>query len=283
MAKKVRKDGEKKEEKKAVFEPPEFDERQYIVDEMEKSRVTLFYMLLAIPFGAFGAYLGVATGSGWPGFFVAIGGIFLGWFFLKHLLGVDILEMEKKRLAVPIAMFFFAWLAFAVVFSNPPFYDQGDPTIADIRVYVQNHNQTDSNETWELLMLKGEDKDEPNASLVMSEDAKDGKLVARAGDSILVLVRAADPSGIESVRIEFWYTSREDNYTTMTPVSEERWSELEPDAVFTILGEHYYEHDAHVADLPGNLYFRIVVEDVNGHVRTFTTKYVDSVTILPKT
>jgi hypothetical protein len=279
VAKKVRKDGEKKEEKKVVFEPPEFDEKQYIIEEMEKSKVTMFYMMLAIPFGAFGAYLGVVTGSGWPGFLVATAGIFVGWFFLRNLMGIDILQMEKKRLAVPIAMFFFAWLAFAIVFSNPPFYDQGDPSIADIRVYVQN--QTEPNETWQLFMLKGEDKDEPNASLVMSKEAKEGNLVARAGDKILVLVRAADPSGIDSVRIEFWYTSRDDNYTLMTSVSEEKWSELEPDGIFTILGEHYYEHPALDADLPGNLYFKVIVEDANGQVRTFTTKFVDSVTILP--
>ena len=34
MAKKVRKDGERKEERKVVFEAPEFDEREYLTEQM---------------------------------------------------------------------------------------------------------------------------------------------------------------------------------------------------------------------------------------------------------
>jgi len=274
VAKKVRKDGERKEEKKAVFEPPEFDERAYLVEELGKMKVSLVFTLIAIPFGAIGAYLGYVTGSGWPGLVVALGGIVLGYLVMKGLFGVDMLAGKKRDVVMPAGLFLVAWLVFAILFSNPPFVDNTEPSITDVRVYTER--PTDPAAGWSLYKLMGYNKDKPDAKLIKNGDLPPGFSV-RAGDNVTILIRAGDAQGIRSVRGTYWTVSPTDSYEDMPRVTESRWRELgsRPSG---IAGEHYYE--LNITNVTqGNVYFKLVVEAVNGNTRTFTTEFIDSVSV----
>jgi len=275
VAKKVKKDGERKEEKKAVFEPPEFDERAYLVEEIGKMKVSLVFTFLAIPFGALGAYLGYMTGSGWPGLAAAIVGVPLGYFVMRGLFGVDMLAGKKRDIVMVTGLYLIAWLVFAILFSNPPFVDNTEPSITDVRVYVESPSEPASG--WTLYMLMGTSKDAPDARLIKNDDLPKGFSV-REGDNLTVLIRAGDAQGIRSVR-GTWYTqSSNESYKEMPAVTSTRWSEL-GDRPYGIAGEHYYELE--IPNITGpNLYFKLVVEAMNGETKTFTTEYIDSVPVL---
>jgi len=274
VAKKVRKDGERKEEKKAVFEPPEFDERAYLVEELGKMRVALVFTFLAIPFGFIGAYLGDMTGSGWPGLVVALAGIPLGYVVMKGLFGFDMLAGKKRDILMPVAMFLVSWLVFAILFSNPPFVDNTEPSITDARVYAASPSEPSSG--WTLYMYMGTSRDRPDAKLLYSEDVPKGFSV-RAGDNLTILVRAGDAQGIRSVKGTWWTASNTKNYTEMPEVTDSLWREL-GSRPYGIAGEHYYMLT--IPDIPsGNVYYELVVEAMNGKTKTFTTEYIDSVPV----
>ncbi len=278
MAKKVRKDGERKEEKKVVFEPPEFDERQYLVEELGKMRVTVVFLILAVPFGAAGAYLGALTGSGYPGLVVAILGIIVGHLVLKMFLGVDLLAGKKRDLAMAAGVYMLAWLMFSILFSNPPFIDQTTPSISDLRVYV-DRMADDQDSSWTLLMLMGSDKDIPDARVVPAKDLPDG-FGAHEGDNITIMIRTASPTGIRNVSLTWWIDTPTNQYTDMKPVTGDVWDELgeQPQGM---AGEHYYYLTIRGVN-SGNMYYKIVVEGKNGETRVFdtTNKYSESVPVL---
>jgi len=87
MAKKVRKDGERKEEKKVVFEAPEFNEREYLTEQLRNIRSSLFFIVLAVPSGAAWAFTAVATGSGVLGLLASVAIYIVGIQLIKLLLG----------------------------------------------------------------------------------------------------------------------------------------------------------------------------------------------------
>lgn len=275
MAKKVKKDGERKEERKAVFEPPEFDERGYLVEEIGKIKVSLVFTLIAIPFGAIGAYLGDMTGSGWPGLVSALAGVPLGYFVMKGMFGVDMLAGKKRDIVMVTGLFLVSWLVFAILFSNPPFVDNTEPSITDVRVYAERPSEPAAG--WTLYMRMGYDKQAPDAKLVKSGDIPKGYSV-KAGDNVTILVRAGDAKGIRSVRGTWWTVSNSENYTAMPGVTEPRWVEL-GSRPYGIAGEHYYELTI-TNVTKGNVYFKLVVEAENGSTKSFSTQYIDSVPVL---
>jgi hypothetical protein len=275
VAKKVKKDGERKEEKRAVFEPPEFDERAYLVEEIGKMKVSLVFTFIAIPFGAIGAYLGDMTGSGWPGLVAALAGVPLGYLVMKGLFGVDMLAGKKRDIVMVAGLFLISWLVFAILFSNPPFVDNTEPSITDVRVYAERPSDPASG--WSLYMLMGFDKDQADAKLIKNGGLPKGFSV-REGDNLTILVRAGDAQGIESVRGTWWTITPSENYTVMPSVNESQWRELGSRPT-GIAGEHYYELFIPNVTV-GNVYFKLVVEAVNGKTKTFTTEYIDSVPVL---
>lgn len=275
MAKKVKKDGERKEERRLVFEPPEFDERAYLVEELGKMKASLVFTFLAIPFGAIGAYLGAITGSGWPGLAAALAGVPVGHFVMKGLFGVDMLAGKKRDIVMVAGLFLVAWLVFAILFSNPPFINNTEPSITDVRVYVQS--PSDPSGGWTLYMQMGYNKDQVDAKLVKNGDLPSGFSV-RAGDNLTILVRAGDAQGIRSVRGTWWTVTPSENYTAMRAMTDSMWGEL-GSRPFGIAGEHYYALNV-TSVAVGNVYFKLVVESMNGSTRSFTTEYIDSVPVL---
>ncbi|MCJ2540769.1 MAG: hypothetical protein LN414_05820 [Candidatus Thermoplasmatota archaeon] len=276
MAKKVRKDGERKEEKKVVFEPPEFDEREYLTEQLHNIRSTLFFIILAIPMGLAWAFTSIATGTNVAGLAVSVTGYILGTQVLRLVFDVNLMEGSKRTLVVTFLMFLFTSLAFSVVMSNPPVNDVTAPSITDVVVTIQG-NGTDETD-WTILMRhrrtlplnRSNDKridDNPKQRLFLVEEGTN----AISGDTVNILVRAGDAAGTESVILTYGYTAINSAPVRMDRVSESLWNELDIGMDYYLWGEHYYNYKIQNA-APGNLYFNITVTDVNGHTRVFETK-----------
>jgi len=279
MAKKVRKDGERKEEKKVVFEPPEFDEREYLTEQLHNIRSTLFFIILAIPMGLAWAFTSIATGTNVAGLAVSVTGYILGTQVLRLVFDVNLMEGSKRTLVVTFLMFLFTSLAFSVVMSNPPVNDVTAPSITDVVVTIQG-NETDETD-WTILMRhrrtlplnRSNDKridDNPKQRLFLVEEGTN----AISGDTVNILVRAGDAAGIKSVILEWGYTNINSAPVRMDRVSESLWNELDIGMDYYLWGEHYYNHSIPNV-VPGNLNFLITVEDVNGHTSVFETKLSD--------
>ncbi|MCK5251554.1 MAG: hypothetical protein KAQ96_01340, partial [Thermoplasmata archaeon] len=276
MAKKVRKDGERKEEKKVVFEPPEFDEREYLTEQLHNIRSTLFFIILAIPMGVAWAFTSIATGTNIAGLAVSIAGYIMGTQVLRLAFDVNLLEGSKRTLAVTFLMFLFTSLAFSVVMSNPPVNDVTRPSITDVVVAVQG-NGTDETD-WTTLMRhrdtlrlnRSNDKridKNPDQRLFLVEEGTN----AYSGDTVNILVRAGDAAGIESIILEYGYDNINSAPERMHKVDESLWNELDIGMDYYLWGEHYYNYTIqNVA--PGSLNFLITVEDENGHTSVFETK-----------
>jgi hypothetical protein len=277
MAKKVRKDGERKEEKKVVFEPPEFDQREYLTEQLHNIRSSLFFIILAIPMGTAWAFVSIATGLNIAGLFVTVLGYIIGVQFLKFVLKVDLLEGPKRQLAITFLMYLFTSLAFAVVMSNSPANDVTHPSITDVVVLIEGEGTEEDG--WYLLMRhrrtlplnKSNSEridDNPDQRLfLLDEDAN-----ALEGNNVTIMIRAGDASGLDSVILRWGYAGGiNETPFKMERVSEARWNELGLDGDYYLWGEHYYERELPTM-VAGNLYFNITVTDNNDHVIVFETK-----------
>lgn len=274
MAKKVRKDGERKEERKVVFEAPEFDEREYLTEQLRNVRTSLFFILLAIPSGAAWAFTAILTDNNVLGLLASVAIYIVGVQVLKFVIGNDILAGEKKVIAMTFLVFIFTSLAFAVVLSNPPTNDVTPPSVTDVAVLVDEGGDGG----WDLIMRHKSLLPLNKSNQDRFKESKDQRLFtvdpgdhATRGDNVSILVRAADASGLERVEISHGYQDISSAPVPMERVSEERWEELGMGGDFFLWGEHYYEFVlTNVA--PGNLYFRITIEDSGGHTRVFETE-----------
>ena len=271
MAKKVRKDGERKEEKKVVFEAPEFDQREYLTEQIHNIKTNLFFIILAIPMGAAWAYTAIATGYNTIGLAVAVGGYLVGSQFLKLILGIDVLEGTKRVLAMTFLLYLFTSLSFSVVLSNPPANDVTEPSITDVVVCVQGPDHDDGK--WSVLMRHRATlpRDENNTERI--KDNPDQRLFlldedehAVRGDNVTILVRAGDASGLDRVILEIEGTPRR-----MERVSEDRWEDLNIGGDYYLWGEHYYQLELSGVE-QGNIYFTIIVEDNVGLTSQFETE-----------
>jgi hypothetical protein len=134
MAKKKRKD--KEPEEKYEFKPPEFDERQFLIDEMSTTK----RMVLLVTYGAiFGVIAGLFTimfKNGYLGFLVLVAGAALIRYYLQ-LMGIDLSKFTKKTWAESAFSFFFTFLAIWLIAVNPPFYDGVGPEINHIQLSVE--------------------------------------------------------------------------------------------------------------------------------------------------
>ena len=282
MAKKVHHDGERKEEKKAVFEAPEFDEREYLQEQLRKIRFSLMFTIYAIPFGAIGAYLGITVGNGWLGVLIAIIGFIGGVYLARTFFDMDLLDGPKMQVVGSSGIFIITYLAVAILLSNPPVNDPGDPSITDLMIYVDRDG---GDVDWEPLMLhkdrlpgnstnKDRFKNNPDQLYFLWNES----LPALEGDNISILVRAADPAGLKGVWLENGWGTINDTALEMIRVDEAHWDELGTGDPYDIWGEHYHRFDIHLTSA-GNLYFRITVEDVNGHTRVYETEWEDTVDV----
>jgi hypothetical protein len=279
MAKKVRKDGERKEEKKVVFEASEFDEREYLTEQLHNIRATLFFIILAIPVGAAWAYTAISTGYNVAGLGVSIAGYAAGTQFLRLVMGVDLFEGPKRLLATTFMLFIFTSLAFAVVLSNPPANDVTPPSITDVVVLVQDPD--DGSGEWEVLMrhrktlpLNESNNDRlkanPDQRMFLVEEGTS----AFTGENISILVRAGDASGLKRVVVTYGPNAIDSPPMAMERVPESDWSSLNIGGDYFLWGEHYYRFDIENVT-SGTKHYIITVEDKVGLEKTFETRGSD--------
>lgn len=130
MAKKKK----KKEEEKYDFKFPKFDKKEYLEKEMRDAKVTFVtigYAIIMVIITFFVAKIDVKLGL-----LVCI----IGMVTLKKLyesIGFDTITFEKKNWFGHGAIYFFTWLGFWILLSNPPIVDNAPPFIQDIG-YAKN-------------------------------------------------------------------------------------------------------------------------------------------------
>lgn len=128
MAKKRKKE----KEEKYVFEPPEFDEIEFMEKEMLGGKVGVAVALFAIPL-AVGSYALTIAQLPVIAFFFGLGGMFLLKLYIQFV-GFDTEGWEKKVWAGHGATYFFTWLAVWVLLVNAPFSDLVGPSIRQVTV-----------------------------------------------------------------------------------------------------------------------------------------------------
>lgn len=283
MAKKVRKDGERKEEKKAVFEPPEFDEREYLTEQLHGIKLNLLFIAIAIPMGYVWAAIAAGTGSSLFGMIACVG-VYAGMAYgLQFFLDIEILTGPKRILATTFLMFIFTCLAFSVLMSNPPAIDVTPPSITDVMVATEVN---DTGDGWVVFMRHRDTLPRNATNIQRMDDNPDQRLfkvvegtTVRSGDPLTVLVRAADASGLKGVWLEWGYDNIDSAPIVMKRIDKARWLELHPDVSWEFVGEHYYEAVIPVVR-SGSLFFLISVEDNRGLDASFRTKSLsDSILI----
>ena len=121
----------KVEEEGKLFEEPEFDVKQFLVDEMTKAKGIIIVFLLAIGVGLASAYLQV--------YFDTFSAVALGLLFLlllRTILKFARAEFTQRNTWIfAILAFIILWLSFWTVGLNPPFNDVSPPQVRVVQVY----------------------------------------------------------------------------------------------------------------------------------------------------
>ena len=134
MAKK-RKKQKKEEEEKYEFVPPEFDEKQFLRDEMSATKQTLLVVGYGVFMGTLAAVATIAAGNSYLGLILLL----VGFFTMKYmftLMGIDVTKIMKRSWAGNFAFFFFTFLAIWILMVNPPFTDLTSPEVKNVRLAV---------------------------------------------------------------------------------------------------------------------------------------------------
>ncbi len=140
MARRRREDG-KKEDEEEVFRMPEFDEKEYIEKEIEKSKASIGIVFLAILFSIIST-LTFSYSLSWP-LSAAIGLLGYALFkFIYPMFKVDPSVLEKKDYVGHVFIYFFTWLAVFILLINTPFMDLTSPQISDIHIEGMDQNGT---------------------------------------------------------------------------------------------------------------------------------------------
>ncbi|MEM4263017.1 MAG: hypothetical protein QXY98_04710 [Thermoplasmata archaeon] len=134
MAKK-RKKTKPQEEEKYEFVPPEFDEKQFLIDEMNATKRTLLVVGYGIAFGVVAGMATLTTNLAYLGLLVLL----LGFATLKYFLSgvrVDISKFTRRNWIESGFWFFLTFLAIWVLVVNPPFMDIAPPDITHVSIAV---------------------------------------------------------------------------------------------------------------------------------------------------
>ena len=129
---------EKKEEEDEVFKIPEFDEKEYIEKEIEKSKASVGILSLAVLFALISSFVFYISLS-WP-LSALVGLLGLALFkFTYPLFKVNSSVLEKKDYAGHVFLYLFTWLAIFILLINTPFADFTSPSISDIHIEVSEN------------------------------------------------------------------------------------------------------------------------------------------------
>ncbi len=121
----------KVDEENEIFKEPEFDEAQFLKDEIKKARGIIIVFLLAIATGLISAYLQV-----YADMFSALAMGILMLFLLRYIIKYANAEFTTRNNWIfAILAFVILWMAFWTVGLNPPFNDVSPPQIRAVEVY----------------------------------------------------------------------------------------------------------------------------------------------------
>jgi len=189
MAKKKRK--KEAEAEKYEFVPPDFDEKQFLKDEMKATKRTILNVIYGALFGALAAGVTALTGSAPLGLLMMIVGI-ASLKYVYPILGIDISKFTKKNWLESGAFFFLTFMAIWILMFNPPFSDHADPTIENYSVSLRmgDTNWTIFNYTYDSESARYYWKAANGSSLSEYLDLN---------SEINISARVSDISGIEGV------------------------------------------------------------------------------------
>ncbi len=143
MAKKRKKTDQEREERE--YQPPEFDEREFLHEEINVARATILAAILAIPMGAVAYFVMLYAGTG-GGLIAGVIGIYLIKIFMPFFRVEEALVKPKHWLGL-ISTYFFAFLAVWILIVNPPFADLAGPQVLNLDVMVELPDGTITNYT----------------------------------------------------------------------------------------------------------------------------------------
>lgn len=124
-----------KKKREEDWQPPEFNEVDFMKKEIRGARASIMSVLWAVP-AAFASYAFTLVDSGAGpaiGFFTGLGMMYLLKWILP-ILRVDVSAFKRRDWLGHGSSFFFSWLAFWILLLNPPFADLTAPVINGITV-----------------------------------------------------------------------------------------------------------------------------------------------------
>lgn len=133
MARKKRK---VKKEETYEFVPPEFDERHFLLKDLQVTKVLWAVTALAVVMGLVGAFFANMSGVVAVGFLVMLVSL-LGLKQVLALLRFDVDAVEGKGMIGNYILFFFLFLGVWIVCMNPPIADYTAPHISDVGIYYE--------------------------------------------------------------------------------------------------------------------------------------------------
>lgn len=160
MAKRKKLDSEENEDD-VIFTPPDFDENEYLKNEVNKGKMLIFTFILAVIIGIVSGYMHV-YGQASLAVVITFGILFtISSIFEKFKIEKPI---DKKGWMSMIGVYFFTWLIFWIIVLNPPFNDLSAPQIELAQdnntgavldyYYVEYKNDTDINDTWHVAQYQ---------------------------------------------------------------------------------------------------------------------------------
>jgi hypothetical protein len=118
----------RKDEAADVIELPEFDEAEFMRNDIESTKAALWSILYAVP--AAGVAYGITVGAGAPVIALGVGILLLfGLRYLLPILRVRTAAFKRRDWLGHAATYFFSFLAFWILLMNPPFGDFTPPEI----------------------------------------------------------------------------------------------------------------------------------------------------------
>lgn len=255
MAKKRKKT--KPEEEKYEFVPPEFDEKQFLLDEMRATKRILLIVGYGIIFGIIAALITVATDLAYAGLLVLLLGLGTIKYFLSGI-GIDISKFTRRNWFESGGWFFLTFLAIWVLVVNPPFIDIAPPDISQVHLDVgtsslmwitYNYTFNASTRSYEWVGPAGA----PSVQQAMHTAYENGYNVS-------IWARVADNSALAGPpMIQF----------RLQPAGSEITYQMAPTD-----RSYFYSYTVEALSsgyLTGDYFtFRILAQDVSGHSRTFS-------------
>jgi hypothetical protein len=135
MAKKRKKQKKAEEEEKYEFIPPEFDEKQFLKDEMSATKQVLVIVGYGVLMGVLAALATILMSNGIAGLAVLV----IGFGTMKTIFSamkIDLSKFTRKTWLGHAAWFFFTFLAIWILIINPPFTDFASPEVKNVKLAV---------------------------------------------------------------------------------------------------------------------------------------------------